>query len=171
MPNSEPPFSFANFKEIAGRFLSKKDAEILDKLTIEPARDRRAKTGSVFLDNWYNFERSLRIALEQIRYGNTSFENSISYDEKELLNTVGFAVQIAKIACGMENPLEAEKFLDEQRFLAADTIRDVKTFHSDAVFSYGIKLLLRLRAYTFNVDAGRREYSTVYDAILQSTVG
>ncbi|AGT43999.1 DUF2764 family protein [Treponema pedis] len=163
--SSQAPMSFKAFKELALRFLTEKDAAILNKLSLEPPRSEE-KTGSAFLDNWYGFERSLRLALEQARALKLKWESSISYEERLTLSGAFSPMQSARAAVAMQNPLEAENFLDNVRFQAADTVRGSDGFSSDAVFSYAIKLLLRERASKFDMERGREEYSHLYHEIL-----
>lgn len=163
--SSQPYISFKSFKELASRFLTEKDAAVLRKLSLEPPRSEE-KTGSAFLDSWYGFERSLRLALEQQRSSKLKWETPISYTERITLTEAFSVIQIARIAIAMNNPLEAEVFLDNARFQAADTIKGNEAFSSDAVFSYAIKLLLRERAAHFNMERGREEYTHIYNEIL-----
>ncbi|UTC68265.1 MULTISPECIES: DUF2764 domain-containing protein [unclassified Treponema] len=164
-PNIQPPMSFKAFKELALRSLSKKDAQILETLSLEPPREEES-TGSAYLDKWYEFERSLRLALEQVRSAKLKWEVPVSYDERILLSSAFTPVQIARAAAAIQNPLEAETFLDNARFQAADTVRGSEVFSSDGVFSYAVKLLLRERASKFETEKGREEYSSIYNSIL-----
>lgn len=163
--SSQPHIRFKSFKELALRFLTEKDAAILCKLSLEPPRSEE-KTGSTFLDSWYGFERSLRLALEQQRSLKLKWESRISYTERLTLAEAFSIMQIARTAIAMKNPLEAEVFLDNARFQAADTVKSADIFSSDSVFSYAIKLLLRERAAQFNMERGREEYAHVYNEIL-----
>lgn len=163
--SSQPNISFKSFKELALRFLTEKDAAILRTLSLEPPRSEE-KTGSIFLDGWYRFERSLRLALEQQRSSKLKWESPISYTERLMLAEAFLPVQIARTAIAMKNPLEAEVFLDSARFQAADTVKGADVFSSDSVFSYAIKLLLRERASQFNMQRGREEYAHIYNEIL-----
>jgi Protein of unknown function (DUF2764). len=167
LPNSAPPMTFAAFKELALRSLTQKDACILNALSLEPPRSME-KTGSEFLDGWYSFERSLRLALEQARSAKLKWDNPIPYEERELLSGAFHPVQISHTAAGMQNPLDAEIYLDKMRFEAADTVKGEKAFSSDGVFSYAVKLLLRERAAQFDMEKGREEYSHIYTGILES---
>ncbi|UTC82317.1 DUF2764 domain-containing protein [Treponema denticola] len=164
-PNLQPPMSFKAFKELALRSLSKKDAQILENLSLEPPREEKS-TGSAYLDKWYEFERSLRIALEQVRSAKLKWEAPISYDERVLLSSAFTPVQIARTAASIQNPLEAETFLDNARFQAADTVRGSENFSSDGIFAYAVKLLLRERASKFEMEKGKEEYSSIYNTIL-----
>ncbi len=160
------PMKFDDFKELALRFLSKKDAKVLEQLSLEPPREDKS-TGSKFLDKWYDYERALRLSLEQVRSAKLNRTSSVSAEERSILNRNADSAQVAKNAFAMENPLEAEIFLDNARFLKADTVMPSKGFSSDAVFAYGIKLMLKERAFKFQMEKGREAYSENYNKILE----
>lgn len=162
--SSQVPMSFVSFKELAARFLNENEVMVLNNLKLEPPRIHQA-TGSHFLDNWYKFERALRLALEQVRATKLKWESDLSSEEKMDIAVAVTPAQLAGTAVAIQNPLEAELFLDSARFKMADTIRGENAFSLDAVFSYGIKLLLCERAAKFNVELGRNEYSRVYNEI------
>ena len=54
------------FLEVCSRFVTEKEKAVLEKLSLVPDRIL-SKTGSAFLDTWYEKERNLRFALAQIR--------------------------------------------------------------------------------------------------------
>lgn len=164
---SPPPFSsFEDFEELAQRYLNKKDSAIFRGISEEPPRQAE-KTGSAFLDGWYGFERSLRLALREARAAKLKWEVSSTFEENEILSKSFLPVKIAHTAAVMENPLEAELFLNEERFNAADSIRGAAAFSSDAVFSYAVKLMLSLRAAKFSKEIGAAAYKKLYDKILE----
>lgn len=160
--------SFSEFKDLAERYLSEKDFAILNTVTLNPPRTKNM-TGSAFLDSWYDFERALRLALEQIRAAKLKWEHDTSYDERNLLSDAFLPRQIASEAITMQNPLDAELFLDAARFKAVDSISRLENFSNISVFSYAIKLLLCERFRKFNIEKGRQEYSKTYHAILEDT--
>ncbi len=163
--SSPAPITFDYFKELASRFLSKKQVKVLEELSLEPPREAKP-TGSKFLDGWYESERALRLAMEQARASKLNWKSSVSPIEKEILSKNFSPTQVAKVATEMPNPLDAEIFLDNARFLNADSVKVGKHFSIDAVFSYGIKLLLRERAAKFEAQKGQQEYKATYDKIL-----
>ena len=54
------------FREVASRFIAPKEKAVLEGLSLVPPKEL-GKTGSAFLDVWYEKERNLRCALAQIR--------------------------------------------------------------------------------------------------------
>lgn len=167
--SSPPPFSsFEQFKELALRYLNKKDARILRGISEEPPR-KYEKTGSAFLDGWYEFERSLRLELRAARAAKLKWDVSpMSFEEYDILNKSYSPVKIARAAASMEDPLQAELFLNEERFIAADIIRGAEAFSSDAVFSYAVMLMLSLRAAKFSKEKGAEAYRKLYDGIFEA---
>ncbi|CEM60730.1 DUF2764 family protein [Treponema phagedenis] len=162
-PNLAPPLSTAQFRELSLRFLSKKDAAILEKLSLEPPIEYE-KTGSVFLDNWYRFERELRVTLAQARASRLRWNVPESVKKAEV-SDIGL-VQAVRAATDFDDPLEAETYLDKLRFAAADRFMPQDYFTADAVFAYGIKLLLLERMAHFTVEEGKKEYTVLYNTIL-----
>ena len=60
------PLNTFSFKELACRFISEQEKQIVNSLSLVPSKELES-TGSVFLDTWYEKERNLRFALAQIR--------------------------------------------------------------------------------------------------------
>ena len=56
MPHTDPPLSYAQFKELALRFLTEKDAAVLESLTLVPPREA-VHTASAVVNEWYAFEQ------------------------------------------------------------------------------------------------------------------
>ena len=79
-------------------------------------------------------------------------------------------MQAARTAVGMDSPLSAEKFLYEYRTGVLDNLRPLDSFSVDAVYEYGIRLLLVARMKKFNKEAGTLAYRTMYDSILGETI-
>ena len=66
----------------------------------------------------------------------------------------------------MDSPLSAEQFLNEYRLGVLDKISPLDMFSVDAVYSYGLKLMLTERMKKFNRDEGLASYHKIYDEIL-----
>lgn len=157
--------SYESFKEIANRFLTAKDAQILSQLSLEPPRETQS-TGSKLVDSWFVFERALRLVLERIRASKSKRESHWSQEEEELLLYYPDIQQIGKTASGFENPLEAERYINQVRWACLERLRGNHYFDSDAVFAYGLMLLLHERSDTFTAEAGLASYTTIYNHIL-----
>lgn len=154
------PLTVAYFKDLCSRFMSEKDNLMAQNLTLEPPLDNK-NNGSSFLNQWYEKERNLRLALAQLR------ALKMKKDNKELPSTSdGEVIQIARTATGMDSPLSAEQFLNHYRMSVLDRLAPMDMFSVDAVFNYGLKLMLAERMKKFNKDEGFASYHKIYDEIL-----
>ena len=166
---SKAPFKYEEFEELAFRYINKKDRELLKGLSLEPSRDGK-KTSSSLLNKWYEFERAVRLALRELRAVKLKWENvDISYEEHAKVVSSYYAQNIASQAFSMEDPLQAELFLDKKRFEFLNSIKSENAFSSDALFSYAIMLLLILREESFSKEIGVEEYKKLYSEILEKS--
>lgn len=157
------PISYDYYRDLCARFLSGKGLKILNSLSLEPPMENDKKTGSKLVDEWNNRERSLRIALAQIR--------ALRMKKKFSAGNVSVApdaVQAARTASGMDSPLAAEQFLNQYRLSVIDSIRPLNSFSEDAVFGYGLRLQLAVRMKKFNAETGMVSYHKIYDSILKA---
>ena len=76
------------------------------------------------------------------------------------------AVLVAKAAVAIENPLEAELFLDKARWNFISDLQGMDIFSKSAMYAYLLKLLLMERRMAFEFDEGFTEYKALYTAIL-----
>ncbi|MBQ1949391.1 MAG: DUF2764 family protein [Treponema sp.] len=154
------PITEKYYRDLCSRFLDEKDLAVLNNLSLLPSRELES-TGSVFLDAWYSNERALRFALAQVRAQKMkkdagSIPVSISAD----------IVQAARTAVGMDSPLSAEQFLYEYRLGVLNSMQPLDSFSTDAVFAYGIRLMLLERIKKFDKEKGTDSYHKIYDTIL-----
>jgi len=157
------PITTDYFLDLCKRFMPKKDADVVESLSLEPPRELVA-TGSSFLDTWYTKERNLRMALAQIR------ALKMKKEAKDIpITTDGEVIQAARTATGMDSPLSAEQFLNEYRMAVLDKIAPLDNFSVDAVYNYGLHLMLAERMRKFNKDEGLTSYRKLYDEILGET--
>lgn len=145
---------------MCARFLDERSLEILNNLSLVPPRKNIA-TGSAFVDTWYAKERALRLALAQIRALNLQKESEPLTGE-----CTGDVMQVARTAVGMDSPLSAEQFLYQYRIDVINQLAPLDQFSVDAVFAYGLKLMLAQRMKLFNEQTGMASYHTIYDRIL-----
>ncbi|MEE1182013.1 MAG: hypothetical protein UHY90_07135 [Treponema sp.] len=154
------PLTVEYFKDLCARFMSDKAKVQAQNLTLEPPLESKS-TGSAFLDQWYQKERSLRLALAQLR------ALKMKKDNKDLPSTSdGEVIQAARTATGMDSPLSAEQFLNQYRMGLLDRLAPMDMFSVDAVYNYGLKLMLAERMKKFNRDEGLASYHKIYDEIL-----
>jgi len=158
------PLTSNQFKEIACRFVSENEKVIINALSLVPSKDFGSElesTGSDFLDTWYEKERNLRYALAQIR------AQKLKKDSVQLpAGITADTINAARTAVGMDSPLSAEQFLYDYRLRLLDDLRPMDNFSIDAVYAYGLKLLLVERMKKFEVENGKTSYHKIYDEIL-----
>jgi hypothetical protein len=154
------PITEERFFELCERFLSKKLQEQLKKLTLMPSRDYE-KSESSLVEKWNEGERKLRLVLAKARADKMKkqFEISENSIPVELQQAVREAVEI-------ENPMEAEKFLNKYRLEFLESLRPMDSFSEDFVFYYGLKLKLISRIKQFDLESGETAYKNIYNSIM-----
>ena len=160
--HSTLPITYEYYYDLCSRFLSKKDMKILEELSLEPSLEGKS-TGSKFVDSWNLKEKSLRLALAQIRALRMKKKFSAGYE-----SVAPDAVQAARTASGMDSPLAAEQYLNQYRLSVIESMRPADIFSVDAIFSYGLRLQLAVRMKKFNAANGMASYHKIYDSILKA---
>lgn len=153
------PIDEERFCELCERFLGKKALEEFRKLTLLPPKEPE-KSSSALINEWNKGERDLRLALAKVR----AERIKKTFDVAEILSNE--LLRIARTAVETENPLEAEKLLNNYRLELLETLKPMDNFAEDSVFYYGLKLKLILRIRKFDTALGRAEYKNIYDSIL-----
>lgn len=158
--NTPLPITEERFTELCNRFLGKKSRETLKKLTLSPSKNIE-NSGSVLVDTWNESERTLRFALGKVRAEKMkkNFHTENRNFPVEYIKAVSMAVEI-------ENPMEAEKYLNEYRLEILETLRPMDIFSEDYVLYYGLKLKLLLRIRQFDAKIGETAYKNIYNSIL-----
>jgi len=154
------PLTGNQFRELCSRFVSNDEKKNLEELSLVPPREN-SSTGSVFLDTWYEKERNLRFALAQIR-AQKMRKDAVSLPA----GITADILQTARTSVGMDSPLSAEQFLFDYRIRLLDDLRPIDSFSIDAVYAYGIKLMLVERMRKFDTEIGKTSYHKIYDDIL-----
>ena len=156
------PMNTVQFSEVASRFITPKEKTVLERLSLVPPLEL-GSTGSKFLDVWYEKERNLRCALAQIR------AQKMKKDSFPLpAGCTADIISAARTAVGMDSPLSAEQFLYEYRLRLLDDLRPLDAFSIDAVYAYGLRLMLVERMRKFEVENGKTSYHEIYDTILSN---
>ena len=171
----KPPMTCEDFKTLAKPLMSKDDFEILRNITLNPkdnsvdnpddpkAKAQNKSAGCSFLDNWYNWDRTLRLELAKQR--------AVKLKREKPADESGYqvdAVSAASKAMDESSPLDGEILLDKARWNAIDEIAGNNHFHRNSVFAYYLKLLLMERKQTFNAEKGFAEYKSLYASIVDS---
>lgn len=157
------PITEKYYKDLCSRFLDAKSLKIVENLSLEPPK-KEEPTGSAFLDAWNDRERCLRMALAQVR----ALKMKKEFDVLPGGCTADI-LQAARTAVGMDSPLSAEEFLNKYRMEALKSLTPIDSFSVDAVFAYGIGLMLAARMKKFDVENGKVSYHKIYDEILEES--
>ncbi len=158
--NTPVPISEERFTELCNRFLGKKTLEAMRKLTLSPPKSFES-SGSGFIDAWNESERNLRFALGKVR----AEKLKKSFDTENRIFPVEY-IKAASAAIEIENPMEAEKYLNSFRLDILESLRPMDSFSEDYIFYYGLKLKLILRIRQFDTKAGEEAYKNIYNSIL-----
>ncbi len=158
--NTPLPITEERFTELCNRFLGKKSRETMKKLTLSPSKNIES-SGSVLVDAWNESERNLRFALGKVR----AEKMKKSFNTENRIFPVEY-IKAASTAVEIENPMEAEKYLNGYRLEILDTLRPMDSFSEDYVLYYGLKLKLLLRIRRFDTKVGEKAYKNIYNSIL-----
>jgi hypothetical protein len=158
--NMPLPITEERFLELSNRFLNKKAACEVNNLTLAPSLNGE-RSSSLLIEAWNEGERNLRIALAKTR----ADKMKKSFDIGHRILPIEL-VKVANTAVDTENPMEAEKALNNYRLAFLETLRPMDSFSLDFVFYYGLKLKLLLRLRQFDTDAGQAAYKNIYSSIL-----
>lgn len=157
------PITEEYFNELCSRFLDDKTMNLLKDLSLEPPL-KVTSSGSKLVDLWYDWERTLRIVLAQIRAAKMHKEFNIN-----LPSTSPEILQTARTATGFDSPLEAEEYLYNARLEALQKFSTLEPFSTDALLAYALKLKMAYRIRKFSEEAGMASYRKIYDTILGET--
>ena len=173
-----PPMSSYAFKDMAKLNLNGHDSGLLDMVEIDPQPHKEGDApsysepspscGSAFIDNWREWERTLRLNLAKQRAVKTKRENA---NIAEAPFIPADAVQAAARAVATaESPLEGEMLIDRARWNAIEAFQGIDYFSINSVFAYMLKLLLLERRELFQTETGFAEYKSLYSSIIGSSV-
>ena len=158
--NTAVPITEERFLELCDRFLGKRSRETIKKLTLAPPKNSDS-SGSVLIDAWNESERNLRFALAKVR----AEKMRKPFNTENRIFPVEY-IKAASAATEIENPMEAEKYLNGYRLEILETLRPMDSFSEDYVFYYGLKLKLLLRMRQFDTKLGEKAYKNIYNSIL-----
>jgi hypothetical protein len=157
----KPPMSSEDFKNLAASLMTKKDAALLNHLSLDP---QKISCRYSFMNKWKDWENTLRIIVAKQRAAKLKRE---APEVTEPLFNMDITAAALK-AVDESSPLEAETMLDKARWNAIDDLAGNDYFHKNIVFAYYLKLLLIERRQVFNVDKGFDEYKSLYASIVES---
>lgn len=158
--NTPLPITYERFDELCTRFLGKKALEEIEHLTLIPPKTL-TPSGSALIDSFNEAEQNLRFALGKVR----AEKMKKPFDTENRLLPVDY-IKEATTVIEMENPMEAEKHLNQFRLSLLESLRPMDNFSLDFIFYYGLKLKLILRIRQFDKEMGEKAYRNIYDSIL-----
>jgi hypothetical protein len=162
---SPPPLSTAAFMERYGPMLDAGDRSLIQRYCkLGATTTAPANTPSSFINAWCKREQALTVALAKLRAA--ALKRSLP--DGVAGNPDADTTALAKTAFEMDNPLEAELYLDKGRWDAIEALVGTEYFSADVVFAYFLKLLLIERRSSFKVEEGFAEYKALYAGILES---
>ena len=154
------PITEERFSELCDRFLGKKARNEIKNLTLLPPKNYE-DSGSSLLKAWCDSERNLRLSLGKVR----AEKMKKQFDTENRILPTEY-IKVANTAVEMDNPMEAEKFLNRYRLELLEALRPIDNFSEDFVFYYGLKLKLLLRIRQFDAESGEAAYRNIYNSIL-----
>ncbi len=158
--NSPLPITEERFLELCSRFLGEKTKKLIRFLTLSPPK-KGESSGSALIDAFNESERNLRFALGKVR----ADKMKKPFDTENRVFPVEYT-KAASAATEIENPMEAEKFLNRYRLEMLEALRPMDNFSEDYLIYYGLKLKLILRVRQFDTEAGEEAYRNIYSSIL-----
>jgi hypothetical protein len=161
-----PPMSTGYFLELCQALLKPADFALTRYCTLDAkvAIETAASTGSAFVDDWLARERTLWLNLAALRAG--KLHRPIPADPP---HDAPRAEAVAKAAFAMDDPLQAELYIDRARWGAVEAMIGMNYFSVNTIFAYIIKLQLLERKQLFKTDEGFSEYKTLYAAIMAAS--
>jgi hypothetical protein len=160
-----PPMSSVEFRELCAALLKPSDFALVKYCTLDAdvVLETVATTGCAFIDEWLARERNLRVSLAAFRSG--KLHRSFSGDAPDEASRS----ESAAAAFAMDDPLEAELFMDKARWDAVELMAGIDYFDVNNIFSYLIKLQLLERKQLFKTEEGFSEYKALYASIMDAS--
>ncbi|MDR0877955.1 MAG: hypothetical protein LBN21_07870 [Treponema sp.] len=160
------PYTPDEFLEQCKEMLSKSDYDGLKYCTLDiDVLDGAPLTQWDFINTWVARERTMRYALSHLRSVNLKRD-----DDEEQLEAPHESPRTeagAHVAFAMGDPLEAEIYLDKNRWENIESIQGHDNFGINVIFAHVLKLKLMQRRLSFIPDEGLAEYKALYASILQ----
>ena len=161
----EPPISSVEFRELCQKFLSKEDAAFLKFCYYDPklCMETIKPTGSEFIDNFMQQERGFLELLASLR----AKKLGRNIEDSKEINHSTFGDRVCKAASEMDDPLEAELYINKERWSALDELVNISYFEVINIYTYLLKLQLLERKRFFYEAKGTEEYQILYNKIIE----
>ena len=173
-----PPMSSGAFRDLAKPLLSGHDAALLDMVDLDPQpftgegpsyTDNAPASGSVFIDRWREWERSLRLNMARHRAIKTRRDGAAPVEPP--IHPADAAAVAVKAVVATESPLEAEILVDKARWNAIEYLQGIDYFDRNTIYAYLLKLMILERRASFKTETGFAEYKSLYASILDRAQG
>jgi len=174
--DEKAPMTSDHFKELAASLLNKRDAALMKFLSLDPNHDDTQSpsyekpapsTGCKFIDEWRNWERTLRLNLAKHRSLHL-YHNEEGTVEPPVNPADAYATA-AIVYTQDGSPLDGEILLDKARWAAIDLMAGNDYFDRNFAFAFCLKLLLLERRQLFDADSGFSEYKSLYNEIVENS--
>ena len=164
LPQGDEDLCFADFLEDCRCHLSPREWRILKACRLNPAVDDLDL--HPLLTRWIRWETSLRNEIVLLRAHNLGLEQERWVREN---NGPAGLFDIAREAVQQDNPLAAEKILDDARWSFLEELGVGHFFDFEALLVYSLKLQLRARQRLITREEGEGEYRRIYDLVVDQT--
>ncbi|MBE6733653.1 MAG: DUF2764 family protein [Ruminococcaceae bacterium] len=158
--NTPLPITEERFLELCNQHLVKKAQKEIQQMTLVPPINLEV-ANSALINAWNESERNLRLALGKVR----AEKMNKPFNVGNVILPVEY-MRAASTAAEMENPMEAEEYLNRYRLSILEALRPMDIFSEEYILYYGIKLKLLLRKRLFDTQSGETAYKNIYNSIL-----
>ena len=159
----KPPMTSRQFKDLALPLMEKNDAAVFALIDTYNKKNHAEwqPSGSVFFDNWVEWENCLRLNLAKQRFIKIKRDGVPPAEPPEFPSDA--VITAAKAM--QENPLDAEALINKARWNTIETLQGTDYFSSNSVFAYMLKLQILERHILFQTESGLSEYKSLYASI------
>jgi len=140
------------------------EEQVSELLALKPGLEPDSGA-SELVNKWTEWDFSLRNELVRLR------AKDLSLDETSWLRESGSipdVEDVARTAFKKDSPLEAEVYLDKERWTFLDWQKTGHIFDYEALVIYCLQLGILERQSSFNVEAGFERYKQIYSNVLSN---
>lgn len=160
------PMSSAEFLENACRFVAKQDMELLELATLrapEPhTPEARKAENSLLLGSYFRWERALHNELARLRAVRLKKQAEEYCRETE---PEWNGQRTAGTMFAFENPLEAELFMEKERWQCISMLEVNQFFTIEFLIAYALKLQIMERIKQFKRELGETNFNSLYQEV------
>jgi hypothetical protein len=157
---AKPPLSFKKFISSCEGVIPQSDVEALK--SVPDVCAGVAATANIALKKWRIFDRALRNELVKIRAARKKVEAS-RYMREDGFDGITEIAHIAIAAHRKTSLIEAERYLDAERWRYLDEIVTGRSFYLDSLVVYAVKLIMLERWDRINSADRRKAAADILD--------